>query len=62
MQVWRKGATGPYAQVPPCRSNGTPASGPVCVDRRGLQGSSHNENGDVVMVVRATETSRWVAR
>jgi hypothetical protein len=60
-----------YAELQPCLANGRPGPGQVaCVDRRGLAESSRNvfdadgpgEAPDVVMVIRTTGTSRWVAR
>lgn len=60
-----------YIKLQPCLANGSPPSGQAaCVDRRGIAGSSRNvfdAEGpgiapDVIMVIRATDTSRWVAR
>ena len=60
-----------FATVRACQGNGRPPAGQVaCVDRRGLAGSSRDVvdtegpdgSPDVVMVVRTTQTSRWVAR
>jgi hypothetical protein len=60
-----------YVELRPCLVNGNPGTGQVaCVDRRGLAGSSRNvvdaegpgNAPDVIMVIRTTGTSRWVAR
>jgi hypothetical protein len=60
-----------YVGLRPCLGNGNPGARQVaCVDRRGLAGSSRNvvdadgpgNAPDVIMVIRTTGTSRWVAR
>ena len=60
-----------YVALQPCLADGAPPSGDqACVDRRGLPGSSRDlvdaegpgNAPDVIMVVRAFGTSRWVAR
>ncbi|MDQ3628399.1 MAG: hypothetical protein M3419_06270 [Actinomycetota bacterium] len=60
----RADGTRAYRLVLACLGDGRPPLGSVaCVDRRGLTGSSRTLNGgDVVMVIRTTATSRWVAR
>ena len=67
----RADGTTTYVELQPCLPNGHPGTGQVaCVDRRGLAGSSRNvvdaegpgDSPDVIMVIRTTKTSRWVAR
>ena len=67
----RADGTTSYVALQPCLANGNPATGQVaCVDRRGLAESSRNvvdaegpgNAPDVIMVIRTTGTSRWVAR
>jgi hypothetical protein len=56
---------GGYRKVHACDDDtGRPPPGEqACVDRRGIPGvSSRDKAGDVLMVVRATGTSRWIAR
>lgn len=57
-------APGGYHRVRRCDSDGRPPAGQqACVDRRKIAGvSSRNKNGDVIMVVRAIGTSRWICR
>lgn len=63
-EIWRRDeGTSTYAKVPTCTSSGVPPTGPSCVDRRGLAGSSKKlADGDFLMVVRTRAFSRWVAR
>lgn len=67
----RADGTATYVELEPCLPNGNPRNGQeACVDRRGLAESSRNvfdaegpgSAPDVIMVVRALGTSRWVAR
>lgn len=68
----RPNSGGSYQVVPKCTKSGKPPAGSkACVDRRKKAGSSRNVFGvgdpagsklDVVMVIRTTGTSRWVAR
>lgn len=53
-----------YALVPACKTNGVPPFGLSCVDRRGIAGVSSRKlsDGDILMVVRTTQFSRWMAR
>ena len=74
VQIYRKSLAEPYALVAACTGAGTPPAGQVaCVDRNGTSTSSRDlAGGDVLMVVRAGETTpptptgttptRWVAR
>lgn len=65
VQVKRLPAGGTTAAtVTSCRPNGRPPRGSSsCIDRRGLAGSSRLlADGDLLIVVRTTEFSRWWAR
>ncbi|GAA3818431.1 hypothetical protein [Nocardioides panacisoli] len=65
LHIWRNSdGPGGYRKVHACDENGRPPVGEqACVDRRGIAGvSSRDKAGDVIMVVRATGTSRWIAR
>jgi len=72
VDVWHEAiGTNTYVKLSPCLANGDPPNGQtICVDRRGLPGSSRNvfddegpgDAPDVIMVIRTLETSRWVAR
>ena len=70
-QSWRnirilRNSDGPggYRLVHKCDQSGRPPEGEqACVDRRAKPRiSSRDKAGDVIMVVRATGTSRWIAR
>ncbi len=73
VEIFRQARKGePFERLKDCRTSGAPPRGSVaCVDRRGIEDvSSRNvvdaegpgSDPDVVMVVRTTGTSRWVAR
>ena len=51
-------ATEPYAVLPDCLGTVVPTGAVACVDRD----ASRRVDGDVIMVVRTTETSRWLVR
>ena len=51
-------AADPYVVLPDCLGMVVPAGAAACVDR----GASRREDGDVIMVVRTTATSRWIVR
>jgi hypothetical protein len=53
-----------YENVPECDGRLVPATTTACVDRRGKRApvTSRREDGDVVLVVRAVVTSRWMVR
>ena len=53
---------GTLSVLPGCLANGRPASGLGCVDRRGAPGSSRVEGDNLYLVVRTTETSRYICR
>jgi hypothetical protein len=46
--------------LPDCLPSGQPPTGTGCVDRRGLPGSSRIDGPNAYLVVRTTETSRYV--
>lgn len=53
-----------FVSIPNCLSTGVPPSGQAsCVDKRGISGvsSAKLSNGDLRMVIRTTQNSRWVA-
>ena len=53
---------GSLSVLPSCLASGRPATGRGCVDRRGAPGSSRVEGDNVYLVVRTTETSRYICR
>ena len=61
LQVARRGDTDPaYATVPNCGSTGPTAAHPSCVDRAAsVSRTDKLANGDVLLVVRTLQNSRW---
>jgi hypothetical protein len=51
-------AADPYVVLPDCLGVVVPLGAAACVDRD----ASRREDGDVIMVVRTTATSRWIVR
>lgn len=66
VQIFRRSGSGPYERVRSCARGRMPRGETACVDRRRRRGSTNVKNAsgppDVVMVVRALTTSRWVGR
>ena len=64
VRILRKAGTAPYLPVEACTAAGAPPAGQdACVDRNGTTSSSRDlPGGDVLMVIRAVQTSRWVGR
>jgi hypothetical protein len=64
IHIYRNHDNTGYRLVHRCDDHGRPPKGEqACVDRRQIPGvSSRDKAGDVIMVVRATGTSRWIAR
>ena len=48
----------PYVVLPDCLGTVVPTGAEACVDRA----ASRRVDGDVIMVVRTTATSRWIVR
>ncbi len=59
LTVEHASGTGNYEPVPDCLGAALPPLAFACVDRRA--GASRTDGGDVIMVVRTTVTSRWIA-
>ena len=51
-------AAAPYVVLPDCVGTVVPTGAEACVDRA----ASRRVDGDVIMVVRTTATSRWIVR
>ena len=58
LTVARARGSGQYHPIPDCVSGAIPIGAVACVDRRPK--ASRTDGDDVIMVVRATRTSRWI--